>query len=109
MLYYFSNGSKRNIFLLKFTFNIDFECNYEGQSFNFFPRVTFGNDKRNLDAYTFSHCESASVQLRSAECIGVVSWGTTSTKVASYRHSAPLRQGALNIDAVHLADTGHRI
>ena len=40
--------------------------------------------------YTFSHCESASVQLRSADCIGVVSWDTTPTKVASYRHSAPL-------------------
>ena len=40
--------------------------------------------------YTFSHCETASVQLRSADCIGVVSWDTTPTKVASYRHSAPL-------------------
>ena len=59
--------------------------------------------------YTFSRCESASVQLRSADCIGVVSWGTTSTKVASYRHSAPLRQGALKIDTAHLVDTGHWI
>ena len=40
--------------------------------------------------YTFSHCESASVHLRSADCIGVVSWDTTPAKVASYRHSAPL-------------------
>ena len=40
--------------------------------------------------YTFSHCESASVQLRSADCICIVSWDTTPTKVASYRHSAPL-------------------
>ena len=40
--------------------------------------------------YTFSHCESASVQLRSADCIGVVSWDATPTKVGSYRHSAPL-------------------
>ena len=40
--------------------------------------------------YTFSHCESASVHLRSADCIGVVSWGTTPAKVASYRHSTPL-------------------
>ena len=40
--------------------------------------------------YTFSHCESASVHLRSADCIGVVSWDTTPAKVPSYRHSAPL-------------------
>ena len=44
----------------------------------------------NDHTYTFSHCESASVQLRSADCIGIVSWNTTPTKVASYRHSAPL-------------------
>ena len=39
------------------------------------------------DHYTFSHCESASVHLRSADCIGVVSWDTTPAKVASYRHT----------------------
>ena len=49
--------------------------------------VKNGNE---LNYYTFSHCESASVQLRSADCIGIVSWDTTPTKVASYRHSAPL-------------------
>ena len=43
-----------------------------------------------VSIYTFSHCESASVHLRSADCIGVVSWDTTPAKVASYRHSAPL-------------------
>ena len=48
--------------------------------------------RRSGHNYTFSHCKSASVQLRSADCIGVVSWDTTPTKVASYRHSAPLRQ-----------------
>ena len=58
-----------------------------------------------LGRYTFSHCESASVHLRSADCIGVVSWDTTPAEVASYRH----RQGALEIDTVHLVDTGHRI
>ena len=47
-------------------------------------------DSRWFVVYTFSHCESASVHLRSADCIGVVSWDITPAKVASYRHSAPL-------------------
>ena len=55
--------------------------------------------------YTFSHCESASVQLRSADCIGVVSWDTTPTKVASYRHSASLRQRG--IENRHSASRWH--
>ena len=77
------------------------------------------------NTYTFSHCESASVHLRSADCIGVVSWDTTPAKVASYRHTPflianrhlfssdrqialvssagiPLRQRSPHIDIVHL-------
>ena len=54
------------------------------------PNAAEKTVKRRVSNYTFSHCESASVHLKSADCIGVVSWDTTPTKVASYQHSAPL-------------------